>query len=223
MKGVVPWFINPEHRLKNSWKNEIIVQLTGIGYEKVAIPDIKTLQQNFRQQISRLNEENLNGTSMSDKEFERLLLKIEGKSVYESAKILRDKQIITRDDDSTLYLQLMDTRTYKNVTHQTTVVGRYTNRYDVTVLLSGLPCGANEESVEDQEHSDYVLKRVMGDFNKEFENNHNTDNFSFYFADVSKKSEDGVNRFADCGRHAPNRIGRKSGLIVSICVKFQLG
>lgn len=124
-------------------ENEMIAQLAGIGYEKVAIPDIKTLQQNFRQQISRLNKENLNGTPLSDKEFERLLLKIEGKSVYESAKILRDKQIITRDDDSTLYLQLMDTQTYKNnhlqVTHQTTVVGRYTNRYDVTVLLNGLP------------------------------------------------------------------------------------
>lgn len=124
-------------------ENEMIAQLAGIGYEKVAIPDIKTLQQNFRQQLSRLNEENLNGTLLSNKEFERLLLKIEGKSVYESAKILRDKQIITRDDDSTLYLQLMDTQIYKNnhlqVTHQTTVVGRYTNRYDVTVLLNGLP------------------------------------------------------------------------------------
>lgn len=124
-------------------ENEMIAQLAGIGYEKVAIPDIKTLQQNFRQQISRLNEENLNGTPLSDKEFERLLLKIEGKSVYESAKLLRIKQHISRDDDSTLYLKLMDVQDYKNnhlqVTHQTTVVGRYTNRYDVTVLLNGLP------------------------------------------------------------------------------------
>ncbi|RNF38878.1 type I restriction endonuclease subunit R [Planococcus salinus] len=124
-------------------ENEMMEQLVQLGYEKVSIPSIKNLQQNFRIQIDRLNKENLNGTPLSDKEFERLLLTIEGKSVYESAKLLRDKQTIARDDDSILYLQLMDTKNYENnrlqVTHQTTVVGRYTNRYDVTLLVNGLP------------------------------------------------------------------------------------
>ncbi|CEG23836.1 Type-1 restriction enzyme R protein [Planococcus massiliensis] len=124
-------------------ENEMIEQLVQLGYAKVSIPSIKNLQENFRIQMDRLNKENLNGILLSDKEFARLLLKIEGKSVYESAKLLRDKQTITRDDDSTLYLQLMDTQNYSNnllqVTHQTTVVGRYTNRYDVTLLVNGLP------------------------------------------------------------------------------------
>lgn len=124
-------------------ENEMIEQLVQLGYAKVSIPSIKNLQENFRIQMNRLNKENLNGTPLSDKEFARLLLKIEGKSVYESAKLLRDKQTIARDDDSTLYLQLMDTQNYSNnhlqVTHQTTVVGRYTNRYDVTLLVNGLP------------------------------------------------------------------------------------
>lgn len=121
----------------------MIAQLAQMDYEKTAIPDIKKLQDNFRTQMDRLNTENLQGTPLSDKEFERLLLKIEGKSVYESAKLLRDKQIIARDDDSTLYLTLLDQQNYHNnhlqVTHQTTVVGRYTNRYDVTILINGLP------------------------------------------------------------------------------------
>ncbi|WP_404406433.1 type I restriction endonuclease subunit R [Jeotgalibacillus malaysiensis] len=124
-------------------ENEMIRQLTQLGYEKVSIPTIEHLQQNFRNQINRLNKENLDGVPLTDKEFVRLLLKIEGKSVFESAKILRDKETITSDDDSTLYLVLFDTQNYKNnhlqVTHQTTVVGRYTNRYDVTLLFNGLP------------------------------------------------------------------------------------
>src|SRR5690606_29495103 len=91
-------------------EKEMIEQLAQMGYEKVAITSIKKLQENFRVQMNRLNKENLKGTDLSDKEFERLLLTIEGKSVYESAKLLRDKQTIARDDDSTLYLQLMDTQ-----------------------------------------------------------------------------------------------------------------
>lgn len=124
-------------------ENEMIRQLTQIGYERVSIPTINVLQQNFRNQINRINKENLAGNSLSDKEFERLLLKIEGKSVFESARILRDKETITRDDDSTLYLLLFDSQHYENnhlqVTNQTTVIGRYTNRYDVTILINGLP------------------------------------------------------------------------------------
>ncbi|XKE95401.1 type I restriction endonuclease subunit R [Metaplanococcus flavidus] len=124
-------------------ENEMIAQLVSQGFERVSIPSIQELQANFRKQVNRLNEERLNGQPLSDKEFERLLLKIEGKSVFESAKILRDKEIISRDDDSTLYVLLFDTQNYENnklqVTHQTTVVGRYTNRYDVTLLINGLP------------------------------------------------------------------------------------
>ena len=124
-------------------ENEMIRQLTQIGYERVSIPTIKDLHQNFRNQINRINKENLAGNSLSDKEFERLLLKIEGKSVFESARILRDKETITRDDDSTLYLLLFDSQHYENnhlqVTNQTTVIGRYINRYDVTILINGLP------------------------------------------------------------------------------------
>ncbi|AQU78420.1 restriction endonuclease subunit R [Planococcus faecalis] len=124
-------------------ENEMIEQLVRQGFERVSIPSVQALQDNFRTQINKLNEENLDGQVLSDKEFERLLLKIEGKSVFESAKILRDKEIISRDDDSILYLKLFDTQNYQNnflqVTHQTTVVGRYTNRYDVTLLINGLP------------------------------------------------------------------------------------
>lgn len=82
-------------------ENEIIAQLAILDYEKVRIPDIKNLLVNFRDQVNRLNEKNLEGTPLSDKECERLLLVIEGKSVYETVKLFRIQQTVSRDDSRT--------------------------------------------------------------------------------------------------------------------------
>ena len=50
---------------------------------------------------------------------------------------------IKREDESNLYLNLLNTtdisKNIFEVTHQTTVIGKYTNRYDVTLLINGLP------------------------------------------------------------------------------------
>ncbi len=83
------------------------------------------------------------GTPLSDKEFERILVHIKGKSVYESAMSLRDKYILPRDDGSEIYLKLFDPdNPLKNIfqfSSQVTMVGKYTNRYDVTILINSLP------------------------------------------------------------------------------------
>ena len=42
--------------------------------------------------------------SLTDKEFQRLLTMIDGKSIFESARILRDKLPLRRDDESEVYL-----------------------------------------------------------------------------------------------------------------------
>lgn len=56
---------------------------------------------------------------------------------------MRDKLLIEREDGTQLYVELLNTKDwYKNlfqVTTQTAVKGIYTNRYDVTVLINGLP------------------------------------------------------------------------------------
>lgn len=118
-------------------------QLVKQGYEPVNINNYDELLKNFRIQINRFNEGKLNGTPLTDVEFNRLLTKIEGKSIFESAKMLRDKQLIEREDGSQLYIELFNSRDWcKNlfqVTNQTTVTGKYTNRYDVTILINGLP------------------------------------------------------------------------------------
>ena len=124
-------------------EHQLIEDLVAHGYEKVSIPDMETLETNFRTILNLFNKGNLKGKDLSDKEFERVMLEINGKSVYQSAKQLRDKFTITRDDGSSIYLSLFDSKDYtKNiyqVTNQVTVKDKYTNRYDVTILVNGLP------------------------------------------------------------------------------------
>ena len=124
-------------------EDRMLDQLEKQGYQKVTIDDVNSLEKNFRKQVNKHNLIELKGKELSDKEFERLIVKISGKGVFQSAKELRQKQDIQRDDGTIVYLELFNTKEWcKNtfqVTHQTTVEGKYTNRYDVTILINGLP------------------------------------------------------------------------------------
>ena len=124
-------------------EDRMIDQLVKQGYEKVQISDVKDLENNFREQVNRHNKVELKNKPLSDKEFEKLMVKISGKGVFASANELRQKQFIERDDGSKIYIELFNKNDWcKNifqVTHQTTVEGKYVNRYDVTILINGLP------------------------------------------------------------------------------------
>ncbi|MBQ2946669.1 MAG: type I restriction endonuclease subunit R [Bacilli bacterium] len=124
-------------------EDRMIDQLRKQGYNYVEINDVDQLEANFRKQINIHNKVELKGKDLSDKEFEKLMIKISGKSIFQSAKELRQKQDIIRDDGTVVYIELFNTKEWcKNlfqVTHQTTVEGKYTNRYDVTILINGLP------------------------------------------------------------------------------------
>ena len=124
-------------------ENRMIDQLRKQGYSYIEINDVKELEENFRSQVNLHNKVELNGRDLSDKEFEKLMIKISGKSIFQSAKELRQKHDIIRDDGTVAYIELFNTKEWcKNifqVTHQTTVEGKYVNRYDVTILINGLP------------------------------------------------------------------------------------
>lgn len=124
-------------------EDRMIDQLVKQGYEKVQINDVKDLENNFREQVNKHNKTELKNKPLSDKEFEKIMIKISGKGVYQSANELRQKQFIERDDGSKVYIELFNKNDWcKNifqVTHQTTVEGKYVNRYDVTILINGLP------------------------------------------------------------------------------------
>lgn len=124
-------------------EKNLVEQLVRQGYQPVTINDYDAIIENFRQQLNKFNEKKLNAQQLTDGEFSRFLTQIDGKSIFDSAKILRDKQVFQRDDGTEVYLELMNTRDWcKNnfqVTNQTTVVGKYKNRYDVTLFINGLP------------------------------------------------------------------------------------
>ena len=124
-------------------EDKLIEQLCAQGYDKVVISDEKALYENLRNQLFLHNKEKLNGVPFTDKEFERVLAYLEGKSVFESAKRLRGKFILERESGEKVYIDFLNQKYWcKNkyqVTHQTTVLGKYENRYDVTILVNGLP------------------------------------------------------------------------------------
>lgn len=126
-------------------------RLNGIGYQTVKINDEKQLLDHFRQILNQRNAERLAGKPLSDAEFSRALHQMIGtKNIYQIAQLLRGsdiqpygKIVIQRDDNSQVYLEIFDGHDWQNntyeVTHQVIINTEYTNRYDVTILINGLP------------------------------------------------------------------------------------
>jgi type I restriction enzyme R subunit len=93
--------------------------------------------------LNERHTDKLNGQPLTDKEFQRLLTMINGKGIFESARILRDKLPLKRDDESEVYLSFLDTVNWCQnkfqITNQVSVEDTYKARYDVTILINGLP------------------------------------------------------------------------------------
>lgn len=119
-------------------ENELITQLNRLGFKSVAIADGDALLANLKQQL-----EVFNGTTFSDTEFERIKNHLFKGDRFAKAKTLRDRFVLKRDDETDVYIQFFNMQFWcKNeyqVTHQVTQTGRYENRYDVTLLINGLP------------------------------------------------------------------------------------
>ncbi|HAR6081838.1 TPA: restriction endonuclease subunit R [Staphylococcus pseudintermedius] len=81
-------------------EKEMMAQLKSNGYEPVTIRNEQQLLDNFRQILNERHSDKLEGKPLSDKEFQRLLTMINGKGIFESARILRDKLPLKRDDES---------------------------------------------------------------------------------------------------------------------------
>lgn len=124
-------------------EQNLIKTLQDLNYRFVSIPDESALLSNFRNEIYLHNEKRLNNKPLSDLEFERLLNELGGKGIFNSAYNLRQLQTIIRDDGTTVYIELINKNEWcKNrfqVTNQITINARRVNRYDVTLLINGLP------------------------------------------------------------------------------------
>lgn len=119
-------------------ENNLIAQLETLGFQKVTIEDEAALLINLKRQLEKHNK-----VLLSDYEFRQVLNKLARGNIFEKAKILRDKVDFTRDDGTTGYIELINQvqwcKNQYQVTHQVTMTGKYTNRYDVTLLINGLP------------------------------------------------------------------------------------
>ena len=118
-------------------EKKLIEQLDKQGFKKVTINNEDELNQNFKLQLEKHNK-----ITLSDVEFERILTHLDGGAVFDKAKKLRDKFPLDREGE-VIYIEFFNTKEWcKNlfqVTNQVTMVGTYKNRYDVTLLINGLP------------------------------------------------------------------------------------
>ena len=126
------------HQSEAQLETTLIKQLNKLGFEGVTIPDEDALIANLRAQLEKFNE-----TTFSDAEFKRILNHLKKGDRFLKAKTLRDRFGLKRDDESMLYVRFFNTDQWcKNeyqVTNQVTQAGKYANRYDVTLLINGLP------------------------------------------------------------------------------------
>ncbi len=119
-------------------ENNLVAQLIKLGYKNVVINDESDLLANLKSQLEVHNK-----TELSENDFKQILNYINKGNVFERAKLLRDRVPYTNDKGESLTIELINQihwcQNQFQVTQQVTMEGKYKNRYDVTILINGLP------------------------------------------------------------------------------------
>lgn len=116
----------------------LIKRLGGKGWDRVALSSETELWKNVQSQLGKHNK-----TVFSDTEFARIRNHLEKGNVFEKAHTLRDRFNLTRDDGTSFYVEFFNKehwcRNQYQVSSQIGIQGRRKNRYDVTLLVNGIP------------------------------------------------------------------------------------
>lgn len=124
-------------------ENNLVKQLTDLQYDFIKIADEKELLINLKNQIEIHNFKTLNGRTFSDDEFDRILNHLDKWNVFDRAKTLRDKMSLELDNWEKVWIEFIDSNHWCQnefqVSNQITMEWSYKNRYDVTILINGLP------------------------------------------------------------------------------------
>ena len=120
-------------------EDALVAQLIGLGYSRADVTDEVSMLANLKAQL-----EAFNGLTLTAGEFTRVLHHLDKSSgVFNKAKTLRDRMKLEKEDGDTVYLEFFDSvnplRNRYQVTQQVKMEGSYKNRYDVTILVNGLP------------------------------------------------------------------------------------
>ena len=127
-------------------ENGLIATLQQMSYGYVHIEEEKNLRANFKTQLEKHNRKRLEEfgrTEFTESEFEKILIHLEGGTRFEKAKKLRDLFPLELESGERLWVEFLNrTHWCQNefqVSNQITVEGRKKCRYDVTILINGLP------------------------------------------------------------------------------------
>ena len=124
-------------------EHDLINQLMGQGYVYVVVKNEEGLLRNLRDQLELLND-----IKLSDSEWARLLPMIsnEQMTILDKTEMIQGKGYVlnlTQDNGLTKNIKLIDKQNVYNnrlqVINQYEAEGIHKNRYDVTILVNGLP------------------------------------------------------------------------------------
>lgn len=206
------------HQSEQQLEKTLIEQLGRLGFSSIILEDTAAMVANLRGRLEKFNQ-----TTFSDDEFVRILNHINKGDRFQKAKTLRDRLALTRDNESIFYVRFFNMDQWcKNeyqVAQQITQAGRYENRYDVTLLVNGLPLVQIELKRRGMElkeafnqiqryhkHSftgtlfEYIQIFVIsnGVNTKYFSNNpKQTFEQTFYWTDVKNRKITKIDKFAD--------------------------
>ena len=126
------------HQSEQQLEKTLMLKLQTLGFEPIVLRGTAEIITNLRQQLEKFNQ-----TVFSDSEFTRILNHLNKGDRFAKAKTLRDYFLLKRDDETSKHIRFfnMDKRCQNSyqVAQQINQIGRYENRYDVTLLVNGLP------------------------------------------------------------------------------------
>mgnify|MGYP001079556515 CR=1 FL=1 len=196
----------------------LVAQLERLGYEAVQLKNEAELVANFKRQLEEHNK-----LLLSHDEFAQVLNKLNKGDIFDRSKQLRRRIDVDKADGSVLYLELFDTKNWCQNRFQ--VARQITNksdtnhsRYDVTLLINGLPLvqielkarGSDIKSAFDQivryrsksystNHGlfDYVqLFIISNGVNTRYFSNNKTLSYQFTFEWADRENQS-INRLSD--------------------------
>ncbi|RIJ68850.1 type I restriction endonuclease subunit R [Rummeliibacillus sp. POC4] len=137
--------VRPEkYQSEAELEREFISQLTSQGYEYISVHNEASLIENLRKQLELLND-----FTFTDSEWDRFFTECianTNEGIVEKTRKIQDDhiQVLKREDGTTKNVYLLDKKNIHNnrlqvINQYEEAGGKHETRYDVTILVNGLP------------------------------------------------------------------------------------